>query len=511
MGRVTACSNKNVAGDCKSTCNVKLYQHWGHTGDAGAIYGFDSTGDFMGYFENHATSSTTTADENCMAVGYSWWEGNNNGNEHGDIKMFRNGYRKLKPEKEGLEPRSWNDDLDGIRFQTVPSATSSQMQYHIEIPVQTPHNYFSPINIEDDGGKVKDDNGTKFNPCPGASAKYFNSKSGVRCIYPKTATALQTLNSATKKSNMAAMHTSLADTFCSDSNKVFESPGGQSCLERTEGKRLAKTYCQVVEPDGTVRIKSDANCTVENLGQANYDEVAAKYCKTPDGRGDPFCSCYNVTNGICDAHPTAAGCAKKKQTFDKLVAATPKDQQNLWSGMESCFGRVCTGTGVFIPPNSNQNCDKSVNVCIQDIDIGSLTDSNIQATCDIDAGGDSPSVSTPPSSSQLSAQEEIDEAKAALARGDAGAQERLDAARDALDAADEEAEEPPSLTDFRTNPRSYIPKSLDGLKNNKKQQIGGGVTGALVLGCMMLLLLIVARASGGGGDGGGPVARRFSK
>jgi len=59
-------------------------------------------------------------------------------------------------------------------------------------------------------------------------------------------------------------------------------------------------------------------------------------------------------------------------------------------------------------------------------------------------------------------------------------------------------ESPISLTDFRTNPRSYIPNSLDGLKTNKKQKIGAGFTGALVLGCMMMLLLIVASASGGG-------------
>jgi hypothetical protein len=451
----------------------------------------------MGYFENHATSATTTADENCMAVGYDWWQGydgaENRGNKAGDIKMFKHGYRKLKGDgAEGQEPReNWSDALEAIRFQTVPSAGNGKMQFHIEVPAQTPHDYFSPINII--GNNVKDNDGNSFNPCPGASAKYFNSKSGVRCIYPKTASALQTLNSATKKSNMAAMHTSLADTFCADSSKVFESPGGQSCLERTEGKRLAKTYCEVGS-----KIKSDPNCTVENMGQANYDAVAKTYCKTSDGRKDPFCSCYNVTNGVCDAHPTAAGCAKKKQTFDKLVAATPKDQKNVWSGMEACFGRVCTGTGVFIPPNANQNCDKSVNVCIQDIDIGSMTDSNIQATCDIDAGGDSPSVSTPPTSSQLSAQEEVDEAKAALARGDPGAQEKLDAAEAALAAADEAVGEPISLTDFRTNPKSYIPNSLDGLKTNRKQQIGAGAMGALVIGCMMMLLLIAVSAGGGG-------------
>ena len=441
-----------------------------------------------------ATTATGYADESCMMVGYTWHGGgwyHNGKQENGDMFMFPNGGYDLRYAK-GQESRGFNDNLDGLQIKTVPSANSSQMQYNINIPVQEPHNFSNPILIEDDNGKVKDDNGTKFNPCPGASFKYFNSKPGVRCIYPKTASALQTLHGATKKSNMAAMHTSLAGTFCSDSNKVFESPGGQSCLERSTGAALAKTYCQV----GT-NIKSDPNCTVENMGQANYDEVAKTYCNTPTGRADTFCKCYNITNGVCDAHPTAAGCAKKKATFDKLVAATPKDQQNLWSGMESCFGRVCTGTGVFIPPNANQNCDKSINVCIQDIDIGSMTDSNFEAKCDIKSGDGSPSVSEP-SAAQDSAKSELDEAKAAVARGDDGAQERLDAAEAALAAADESAGE--------TGPKAYIPKSLDGLKNDRKQQIGAGVMGALVLGCMMMLLLLVVSTSGGGG---GPAKRRF--
>jgi hypothetical protein len=74
----------------------------------------------------------------------------------------------------------------------------------------------------------------------------------------------------------------------------------------------------------------------------------------------------------------------------------------------------------------------------------------------------------------------------------------VDAAEAALDAADESAGE--------TGPKAYIPKSLDGLKNDRKQQIGAGVMGALVLGCMMMLLLLVASAGGGGG---GPAKRRF--
>lgn len=474
-------------------CGVELIQHHGHKGNAGVRQWYNHLNDSKAvedsatrFGSQQATSYTGNTGESCMAVGYAWKQGgivHNSGNPRGDIMTFRNGYHDLQ-KKWGQQTRTWSDELDGIRLQSVPSATSSQMQYHIVVPEQPQDKmyYFSPRDIK--GGTVVDDNGTSFDPCPGASAKYNNSKSGVRCIYPKTASALQTLHAATKRSNMAAMHTSLAGTFCADSNNVFESPGGDACLGRNEGKKLAKTYCGVGN-----RIKSDANCTKESMGEANYASVAAAYCNTAAGRADTFCKCHNVTNGVCDTHSTAAGCAKKKLTFDKLVDATPSDQKNVWSGMESCFGQVCTGTGVFIPANVNQNCDKSVNVCIQDIDIGSLTDSNIQATCDIDSGGDSPSVSEP-SPAQDSAKSELEEAKAAVARGDDGAQERLDAAEAGLDAADDAVGE--------TGPRAYIPKSLDGLKNDRKQQIGAGVMGALVLGCMMMLLLIVASASGGG-------------
>ena len=481
---VAPCGN-----NCKSTCKVKLYQGYK---DQGVIYNYDEDGNVMGVFENHTSSYTGTADENCMMTGFTWWEGHNpgkaSGTHTGNAIMLKDGYENLHvrgSQGHGESPRdNWfkhYDNIDGLRFQTVPSAPGTKWQYHINIPPQKIHDFSDPKKITKD--VYHSDNST-FNPCPGASAKYFNSKSGVRCIYPKTATALQTLNSATKKSNMAAMHTSLAGTFCADSSKVFESPGGQSCLERSTGAALAKTYCQVGN-----RIKSDANCNKENLGLTNYRTVAAAYCNTATGRADPFCSCHNVTSGVCDANPTAAGCPKKKETFDKLVDATPSDQKNLWSGMESCFGKVCVGD-VYIPQNANQNCDKPVNVCIQDITIGSLADSNMSAACNIDSGGDSPSVSTPPTSSQLSAQEDLEEAKAAVARGDPGAQEKLDAAEAALGAADDAAGE--------TGPRAYIPKSLDGLKNDRKQQIGAGVMGALVLGCMMMLLLIVASASGGG-------------
>jgi hypothetical protein len=483
-------------------CGVELIQHHGHQGDAGVRQWYNHLNDSkfvtesttkFGY--NQATSYTGNAGESCMAVGYSWHQGgkiNNSGNPKGDILTFRNGYHDLQT-KWGQQTRTWNDDIDGVRLQSVPSATSSQMQFHINVPEQPQSNmnYFSPRDIK--GGTVHDDNGTSFDPCPGASAKYLNSKSGVRCIYPKTASALQTLHGTAKVSNMAAMHTSLADTFCSDSNNVFYSPGGQSCLERTEGKRLAKTYCEV----GSKINGSDLNCTKENLGTDNYESLAEVYCAA--NPNDSFCSCYNVVMDKCgdDSITGVAGCDHASgKAYVNNRNATPSDQKSLWDGQRKC-GSVCTGADKYIPDNNQAGCKTTIQICSQTFNVDNMSNSDINASCELNAS-DGSSVGVPPSAAQDSAKSELEEAKAALARGDAGAQERVDAAEAALDAADESAGE--------TGPKAYIPKSLDGLKNDRKQQIGAGVMGALVLGCMMMLLLLVVSTSGGGG---GPAKRRF--
>jgi hypothetical protein len=185
-------------------------------------------------------------------------------------------------------------------------------------------------------------------------------------------------------------------------------------------------------------------------------------------------------NGVCDSHSSAAGCAKKKQTFDKLVAGTPADQRQVWSGMESCFGRVCTGAGKYIPPNTNQNCNKTVNVCIQDIDIGSMTDSNIKPVCNINSGdGDTPA-------EQQAAQSELEAAEAAVAAGEPGAEERLRKANEKLTDAEEQGI------------GAYIPKSLEDLKTNRKKQFAtfGGVGGIMMM-CLCLVLLVVIASKGG--------------
>ena len=490
------------------SCGLNLYKDPGRSGTVRTWRGTTGSENVQnvpgidyrfGY--NKASAYDAAADESCMIVGYTWHGGgihHNNGVPKGDIKMFKRGEGNDLRSKEGLETRAFNDDIDGIRLQFVPGAGSGQMQYHINIPTQTPHDYFSPINVT---GEVLDSNGTRFTPCPGGTA-YFNSRSGIRCIYNKSASALQTLHASTKYSNMADMYTSLADTFCSDSNKVFESPGGDACLLRNEGKRLAKEYCEVGSRIKGSTTGGDPNCTKENMGVGNYDTVAEAYCEA--NPNDSFCSCYNVVMDKCadDSTTGPAGCDHPSgEAYVNNRKATPSDQKSLWDGQRKC-GSICTGAGKYLPDNNQAGCKTTIQICSQTFNVDSMKNSDISAKCELNAS-DGSSVGDSPSPAQESAQTELEEAEAAAARGDPGAQERLDAAREALEAA----EEPASLTDFQNNPQAYIPKSLDGLKINQKQQIGAGVAGALILGCMMMLLLLVVGASGGGG--GGPVKRRF--
>jgi len=305
------------------------------------------------------------------------------------------------------------------------------------------------------------------------------------------------------------MYEDLVNRLCSKKeNLTFALPGGSLCAQHNAGKGLAEGFCKegnnftgvptVCSTTGLSAVGGQATyngllkwycgkggnikeARCDALSATDYNSVAEAYCKTGAGRGDAFCTCYNVVNGVCDSHSSAAGCAKKKQTFDKLVAGTPDDQKNVWSGMESCFGRVCTGAGKYIPPNTNQNCNKTVNVCIQDIDIGSMTDSNIQANCDIKSS-DGSSVGSSPSVTP----DELEAAKAAVAAGEPGAEERLKELEDRL----KESEE--------SGFRAYIPMSLEDLKTNRKKQGGalGGV-GSFMIICICLILLVVIASKGG--------------
>ena len=368
--------------------------------------------------------------------------------------------------------------------------------------------------------------------CPNGGTFYpLNCADGLyACAYTKGSSKLNNVGSG--------VQADMINRVCNKTeNLAFAIPGGQLCAHHQEGKAIATAYCQS-GPVGSEKFITDtavcipsvldgaggynplllwycgkdgnikkAKCDVtinaddHKLARTDYDRLAKAFCDA--NPNDAWCGCYNVMNDKCANDVKTgpmAGCLATAE-YVKLRDATPKDFQDVWNGQRKC-GTVCAGGNKYLPLANQAGCKTTIQICKQDINVGSMSESGIKASCELNAS-DGSSVSEP-SPAQDSAKSELEEAKAALARGDAGAQERVDAAEAALAAADESAGEPISLTDFRTNPKSYIPKSLDGLKNDRKQQIGAAAMGALVLGCMMMLLLLVASAGGGG-----PAKRRF--
>lgn len=256
--------------------------------------------------------------------------------------------------------------------------------------------------------------------------------------------------------------------FCQNINNFTKNPGGDggTCIERNTGQELATTYCS-----GTDKIKSSQACTRAYLGDESYARLAKSYCESTTGQADAWCSCYNVMNGVCDDNSNAAGCADKALTFDVLVAKTPEAFKTEWSGREACYGLVCqeSGTGTkYIPLNANQKCSSPVQICGYTIDAENLTNSTIDAKCNM--GG-----------------KEFDEDGNLTNPG--------------TPAANAVANLPPGIA-------KYIPLSFDditGEDTDKKIGAGGAVSSSCMC-CICILVFILLLSSGG--SGGSRLRRR---
>ena len=269
-------------------------------------------------------------------------------------------------------------------------------------------------------------------------------------------------------------------------------------------------------------VQGDAFCKkVENLpavihtnGTTCYNKIDATlqatnrklYCA--QNETDERCACRNIshygTKRCIEEKSTLPGCNEVKAGFDKYPAKAVTEF-NVKTFTPTCFAQgICSRDGQFLPDNQPDVCSQTIAICKQDVNLyGDITGGAVNVDQSMDCSASSTNTPSSGSGEPSPAQDEVEAARAALARGDPGAQERLDAARDALD----EGESPVSFTDFRTNPRSYIPNSLDGLKTNRKQQLGaGGVGGVFMMMCCCLVVLLLLSSGGGG-----PAARRFSR
>jgi hypothetical protein len=380
-------------------CDITLYwdsNYRGRSQNFGSTKG-DLNVDPVTVGRNDASSYKVNADESCLITGWTYPGLSADGRSRG---RYLRGNEPNFNWRRKWNDNNWNDDLDGVAIHTIPSANSDQMQYHIAINNYTPHSFNDQYcggcrwwpEVKDRGNYAnanRDDvmvrEGVTFRPCPGGTG-YFNSASGVRCIYSKIdAAGLRVLHSnknGIQNDPRATMHATLKDTFCSDSENITKDPGGGTCLEFDSAKTIAKDYCSKNN-----RMATSAVCTKENLGNF-YDQLAENYCKTIDP-ADDWCSCYNVINKVCDTNNSAAGCFDKARTYDSLVEATPEEFKTAWAGLEGCYGGVCQGNK-YIVPNANQNCNKPINICKQELDAQNISESSVDMVCNI---GDNDDVS----------------------------------------------------------------------------------------------------------------------
>ncbi len=328
-----------------------------------------------------------------------------------------------------------------------------------------------------------------------------SSGGGHYCKYAVDAGTLRDLNN---KPIDAIEYGQMQGRVCSHNDNLalgLPGPGNQICADLNEGQKIAKDYClkdENLETQTSVctidvlggaathgvygdvlkaycarpgKIISYQNC--KNLNEGDYQRFAAAHCAA--NPSDSFCSCYNIMNDVCKSNSNAAGCAEKRNKFDKLVAGTPDGQKQVWSGLEKCFGGVCSGAGKYLPPGHDLRCNSSVNVCVQNVEVGSLNDSGMNIVCDIDSSSGS-------------------DVSDGGGGGGAGVGAGAGAGAGVGDTPTV------SVSDFKSNPRSYIPKSLDGLKNDTRQKTGAAIGGTVFLSfASALLLLVLIMSMGGGG------------
>ena len=175
-------------------------------------------------------------------------------------------------------------------------------------------------------------------------------------------------------------HEGLATKFCKDPRNFngmqIGNTAGDTCITRDTDGSVRKAFCKL---DGN--IKSDGKCTKTALGEDVYEEVAKHYCDSTAALDDSWCKCYNLTSGKCEENGLAYGCYEAIQELEKKKDAFGMDGYNILRANIHCRPRACTSG--YIPKERGKECKSSYHFCDQDIDIRTLSDSDIILKCQL--------------------------------------------------------------------------------------------------------------------------------
>lgn len=221
--------------------------------------------------------------------------------------------------------------------------------------------------------------------------------------------------------------------------------------------------------DGFCGVLANLPTKIHSDGRTCYDVIQDAATKKARGiqwcnsnETDPRCACRNISQyGTigCLERPNLPGCDKVVEGFNKFPAKAVT-QFNVKTFPPLCFTSTspCGQSDQYLPEKLPDVCRQTIAVCEQNISVGDITADKVSI-------------------------EQKMECKAETTQIPGGSGTGT--------GTGEEKEVPISIKDITSNPRSYIPKSLDDLKTNKKAQVGvAGVAGLMML-CLILLLLVM--------------------
>lgn len=225
--------------------------------------------------------------------------------------------------------------------------------------------------------------------------------------FPLTSQALSYLAGTPCKSHFN--YDGLVTEFCGDVDNFTEQVGGgQTCADRTD-REMRSRWC-LMDDEGQkagTRLKTNGKCSQNELGN-KYHSTATSHCVNhPD---DNWCRCYNIKNKVCETNPDAAGCnyysglEQNRRYFGeepeiedpdnpgKMIACSPSkhgscpysDGYKILKEKGHCRPRICESG--YIPENATSDCEPSYQICEKDLNIRSMSDSNIVVSCNGELG-----------------------------------------------------------------------------------------------------------------------------
>ena len=384
-------------------CKLHLYDHFNYHGHLAtftnsAYHGHHNSNDrdASGKVTGNCKNTTWLGFEHPGESGYAWIIG-----EGGSLPNFRDAHDKCNVKDRPIW--KFNDQNNSIKRIDIPTENINEGRMREDITIYAkrrdtrecqwatyPHitkTSDGKYNAADSDQWLVGRNDKKGKACPGGDA-YWKGYRKIACVYDvKTGSKLgriQTLHSEIKDTFAGdprkAMFENIVNKYCDRADRLddrIKSGGGvNTCRSVANAKEFAKVHCKQGD-----KIKSDKTfCTVEELGQDLYDELATDYCeKNPS---IDWCSCYNVMKhkDDCRNHADLPGCEDVADQLNMMADSLPADAMSEFKGNEICWGS-CVGTDRYIPHKDKLDptgrCNREVCINVANITAGNLTDSGI--------------------------------------------------------------------------------------------------------------------------------------